>query len=166
MIEFTVYGRARTKGSTRSFVKNGKVITRDASGNEGLIWEQNVASAAFVAREQAGGRIAPHQPVAVDVTFYVPRNKGDWGTGRNAHKLRPSAPRYPATRPDVDKFLRRALDALTGILYADDGQVVEVLARKRWGDPPRAEVKVWVLGEQAEDGQLSFRPDEQLALTG
>lgn len=162
MIEFTAYGRARTKGSTTSFVKNGKIVTHDAAGTPGLVWEQSVASAALVAREEAGGRIAPHQPVGVEVTFFQPRNKGDFGTGRNAHRLKPSAPPFPASRPDVDKYLRRMLDALTGVLYADDGQVVTVRAEKRWGDPARAEVRVWVVSIAAEDGQQQI---EQLALT-
>jgi len=163
VIEFVAYGKPRTKGSTTSFVsKHGKIITKDAAGTPGLVWEQGVASAALVAREKAGGRIAPHQPVGVHVIFYQPRNKTDFGTGRNAHRLKPSAPRYPATRPDVDKYLRRVLDALSGVLYADDGQVVTVSAEKRWGDPARAEIKVWVVPSVAEDGQRTL---EQLALS-
>ena len=36
----------------------------------------------------------------------------------------------PSTRPDLDKLVRAVLDALTGIAYVDDGQVVEITASK------------------------------------
>lgn len=36
----------------------------------------------------------------------------------------------PSTRPDLDKLIRAVLDALTGIAYVDDGQVVEITASK------------------------------------
>jgi Holliday junction resolvase RusA-like endonuclease len=182
MIQFTVIGKPVTKGSTSSFVakhkdgsivvrENGNpaVVTRNAAGARGRVWEHAVASCALEAREKAGGRIAPNQPVGVEVIFYQSRNSGHFGTGRNAHLLKASAPTYPAVRPDVDKYLRAILDALTGVLYADDGQVVSVRAEKRYGDPPRAEIRVWVVSACAEDGQLELAaqsPSDQLALTG
>lgn len=161
-IEFTAYGKPRTKGSTQSFVsKRGKVVTHDAAGTAGLTWEQGVASAALVARSQAGERMVADEPIAVQAIFYTPRGPGHFGTGRNSGRLLPSAPRYPAKRPDVDKFLRRILDAMTGVIYQDDGQVIAVHGEKRWGDPARAEIVVWTVAAVAEDGQLGF---DQLAL--
>ena len=165
MIEFTAYGKAKTKGSTTSFVsKHGKLVTHDASGVAGLTWEQGVASAALAARAQAGERMVERAPMGVQAIFFQPRNKTDYGTGRNSHVLKPSAPRYPSRKPDVDKYLRRILDALTGVAYADDGQVVLVSAAKRWGEPARAEIKVWVVSAAAEDGQLGLDQLDQLAL--
>jgi Holliday junction resolvase RusA-like endonuclease len=162
-IEFVAYGRPRTKGSTTSFVskKTGRIVTHDAAGTPGLTWEQGVASAALVARTQAAERMVTGSPIGVSVIFYQPRGPGHYGTGRNAHLLKPSAPTYPAKKPDVDKFLRRILDAMTSVLYADDGQVVTVHAEKRWGDPARAEITVWVVAAAAEDGQETL---DQLAL--
>ena len=161
-IEFTAYGKPRTKGSTTSFVKkDGTVATHDAAGTPGLTWEQGVASAALVARAQAGERMIVGQPVAVTAVFYQPRGPGHFGTGRNSGRLLPSAPVHPAKKPDVDKYLRRVLDALSGVLFQDDGQVVAVSGIKRWGDPARAEIAVWVVGAVAEDGQTQL---DQLAL--
>ena len=36
------------------------------------------------------------------------------------------------TKPDVDKLARAALDALTGVLWADDSQVVSLHAQKEY----------------------------------
>jgi Holliday junction resolvase RusA-like endonuclease len=165
-IEFTAVGTPRTKGSTSSFIskRTGRVVTHDAAGTPGLTWEQGVASAALVAREQAGLRIMQGAPIGVSCVFYQPRLRGHYGTGRNANVLKVGAPAYPAKKPDVDKYLRRILDALTGVAYGDDGQVVLVAGAKRWGDPARAEIRVWAVGAVAEDGQLGLGLDDQLAL--
>jgi Holliday junction resolvase RusA-like endonuclease len=46
-------------------------------------------------------------------------------------------------RQDIDNFNKLVYDALTGIVYEDDGQVVEVLTRKHYDkENPRIEVEV------------------------
>lgn len=46
------------------------------------------------------------------------------------------SPRYPCSRTagDIDKLSRSILDALTGIVYEDDSQVVILNARKEYLD--------------------------------
>lgn len=39
----------------------------------------------------------------------------------------------PSVKPDLDKLIRAVLDALTGIAYTDDSQVVRILAQKSYG---------------------------------
>ena len=36
---------------------------------------------------------------------------------------------------DVDNFLKAVMDSLSGICYEDDGQIVEVHAKKDYGEP-------------------------------
>lgn len=48
----------------------------------------------------------------------------------------------PTTRPDATNLQKLAEDALQGICYEDDSQVVDVRTRKRYGDPPRLEIEV------------------------
>lgn len=83
--------------------------------------------------------------VRVEVIFRFPRPKGHYGTGRNAGKLKPSAPEHHITKPDVDKTLRAILDGLTAAgIYRDDSQVVEVETFKRYavGDNSGAMISV------------------------
>lgn len=88
-------------------------------------------------------RPAPtREAVAVALRFGLPRPKGHWGTGRNADRLKPSAPAWPATKPDVDKLERAVLDALTGVLWADDSQVVILSADKVYSATPMTLVTV------------------------
>lgn len=89
------------------------------------------------------GTPAPtREAVAVALRFGLPRPKGHWGTGRNADRLKPSAPAWPATKPDVDKLERAVLDALTGVLWADDSQVVMLSADKVYAPTPMTLVTV------------------------
>jgi crossover junction endodeoxyribonuclease RusA len=48
-------------------------------------------------------------------------------------------------KPDLDKVIRATCDALTGILYADDAQIVDTSARKHYGSPERVEISMVVL---------------------
>ena len=58
--------------------------------------------------------------------------------------LRPqSAPKsrtYPTVKPDGDKLDRAILDALTGVIYVDDAQVVYRTSAKHYGVTARAEI--------------------------
>jgi Holliday junction resolvase RusA-like endonuclease len=105
----------------------------------GIMVESN-AKALYSWREVAVSRIEQNlpeewdgkkQPVAVDVTFYFRRPKSHYGTGGNSRILKPLAPRYVTTRPDIDKLLRAVLDACTiAGVWDDDSQVVQVLTHK------------------------------------
>ena len=48
----------------------------------------------------------------------------------------------PTVAPDLDKQIRSVLDALTGVAYVDDGQVVGITATKRYGAIPGVIVSV------------------------
>ncbi|MDA8318838.1 MAG: RusA family crossover junction endodeoxyribonuclease [Actinomycetota bacterium] len=75
-------------------------------------------------------------PVQVTVKFTLPRPQGHYGTGRNATRVRPSAPRWPHRKPDLDKLIRAVLDGITqGGAIADDAQVVRIAAQKTYGTP-------------------------------
>lgn len=49
---------------------------------------------------------------------------------------------YPTTKPDLDNLCKGLLDAMNGIVYADDKQVVILEARKIYGSIPRVFVQV------------------------
>lgn len=48
----------------------------------------------------------------------------------------------PTTRPDIDKLSRACLDAMTGIVYLDDAQVVHLEATKLYGETPGCRIIV------------------------
>lgn len=141
-VSFTAYGLPQPAGSKRAFTHRhtGRVMVVDAAkGSRG--WKQEVAAAARAAMTtQAvdGGGLLPDGPLALHVQFFLPRPKGHIG----ARGLRPSAPDYPTTRPDATKLLRAVEDALTGIIWRDDAQVVVQTVSKHYGEPARCEVEI------------------------
>lgn len=49
----------------------------------------------------------------------------------------------PTTRPDLDNIIKGIKDALKGVIWRDDSQVVNISAAKWYSDTPRVEVSVW-----------------------
>lgn len=109
-----VPGDAAPQGSKRHVGRGRMVESSKAVGP----WRERVALAAH----QHGWTLAPAGvPVAVELVFVRPRPV-------SAPKRRtPAAVR----KPDLDKLARAVLDALTGIAWADDSQVVDLRASKR-----------------------------------
>ncbi len=138
-VEFFVPGVPASGGSKRQVIHRhtGKVVTMDDC-RRNRDWRAVVALAA---REAMGGRPPLDGPLEVELRFVVPRPRGHYGSGRNAGRVRAAAPPYPTTKPDVLKLARSTEDALSGVLYVDDAQTIELHARKRYGDRPGCEVR-------------------------
>lgn len=126
MIIFTVYGTPVPQGSTKAFIPRGwnrAVITTDNSKLKP--WRQQVTETALSMNAQmiTGA-------VAIGLHFYFRKPKSA------------SKRLYPTVKPDTDKLIRGILDALTGVCYRDDAQVVRVDAAKHYGDVERCEIRV------------------------
>ena len=144
-VQFTAYGLPKPAGSKRAFQHRhtGRIVVTDAAKGS-RAWKQEVASAARAAMTNAvvtDSGLLPDGPLGLHVEFFVPRPKGHYG----ARGLRPTAPDYPTTRPDVTKLVRAVEDALTGVVWRDDAQVVVQTVSKHYGEPARCEVAVIVL---------------------
>jgi len=136
-IQFFVPGEPKTAGSKRAFVnpKTGKPILTDAC-KKSKPWKADVKHFAF----QAFQGEPLEGPLYLRLTFYMPRPKSHYRSGKHSDELKPDAPSFPDKRPDVDKLSRAVMDALTGVLWNDDSQVVTKLACKRYGGRPGVDV--------------------------
>ncbi len=144
MINFFVPGTPAPGGSKRPIKHKhtGKVVViDDAKGNKA--WRDRVAAFAFehYTSEPLKG------PLSLRLMFIVTRPKGHYRTGRNSHALRDSAPKWPTVKPDVTKLVRALEDALKGITWEDDSQVVTQWATKVYGSRPGCYVTIQPLGE-------------------
>lgn len=89
-------------------------------------WRDVVAWTAVAARNKVRGWQPLTGPVALSAVFTLPRPRSHFGTGRNAARVRPSAPARPDVTPDLDKILRATKDALTTArVWRDDAVVVD-----------------------------------------
>lgn len=140
-----VSGKPEPAGSKNAFVPlnrktrepfrrpNGGVVVSVIDNNpKAKGWQAAVADAATAAM---AGREPTSGAVSVVLTFRVARPKGHFGSGKNEEVLKGSAPKWPVSKPDVLKLARAVEDALTGIVYVDDSQIVVETLRKEYGDP-------------------------------
>jgi crossover junction endodeoxyribonuclease RusA len=121
-VTFVVYGQPATKGSTRSFYhsKTGRIVTMaDAKG---------LAAWAGAVRHVAQDHAAHFTtgPVELRLCFGLTRPRSV------SSRKRP----LPTAKPDLDKLVRAVKDALTGVLWKDDAQVVALHAEKQYTDGP------------------------------
>jgi Holliday junction resolvase RusA-like endonuclease len=151
-IAFAVFGEPKPQGSKRSQLirrKGGQVVMRDGQplsrvrddNPKTAEWKQQVA---YAARQVYDGPLLTG-PLSVTFLFFRPRPKAHFGSGRNSALLKPSAPEWPIPRPDTLKLARAVEDALTGVLWQDDSQVVEHRLLKSYGEHFRVEVEVQIM---------------------
>lgn len=91
--------------------------------------------------------LAPEDPlygaISVSVEVYIDRPKTHFGTGRNSDKVKDSSPKYPIGRPDIDNYIKFVLDALNGVFYKDDSQVVHIESIKEYSTEPKTIVRIY-----------------------
>jgi Holliday junction resolvase RusA-like endonuclease len=113
-LRFFVPGEPQTKGSMRAFLtKQGKVVMTNANPKT-KPWQTQISKVARAALPCWGATRNEGDKFEVYMAFYLPvpkRKNQPW---------------------DLDKGIRCVLDALTGIVYEDDTQVIRIVATKRY----------------------------------
>lgn len=118
------------QGSTRAFVVKGRAVTT-AANVKTRPWRADLQAglAYHLQRTGIAGIALPTGPVAVGLSFVMPRRKSEPKRTTPAH----------TRKPDLDKLIRAVLDAMTGIVFTDDAQVNRIL---------EAEKRTAAIGEQ------------------
>ena len=79
------------------------------------------------------------KPLTVDVRFYRPIQKS---ISKIERQRRLTGQSWPTVKPDVDNYVKAILDALNGVAFKDDSQIVVLYARKIYSDNPRTEIEI------------------------
>ncbi|MBN2162566.1 MAG: RusA family crossover junction endodeoxyribonuclease [Pontiellaceae bacterium] len=133
---FTVLGDPQAQKRHRH-VKMGKFVrTYDPS-------EEEKAHYRVVAQQHAPSEPI-REPICVDIALYFSRPKAHFGTGRNACKVKRSAPLLHCKKPDTDNCAKFIMDALSGVFWADDALIYSLRVTKYYSRRPRTEVKVYI----------------------
>ena len=80
------------------------------------------------------------EPLVITIEFYLKRPKSHYGTGKNSDSIKRSAPEYHVCKPDIDNLAKFYLDCMTGIVFHDDSQIVELNLKKQYAENPH----VWI----------------------
>lgn len=136
-ITFTVYRKAEPQGSKHAFVvpgKNGgkaRAVVVDTNKASMRSYRTDVHNEAKIALQKQGlsQPMAEKQvPVELCLEFMFIRPE-------SAKKRK-----FPSVAPDIDKLMRSTVDAMIGVIFADDAQVVLVSMSKVYG--PNEQVHV------------------------
>jgi Holliday junction resolvase RusA-like endonuclease len=128
-ISFFVEGIPAPGGSKSFFglsKKTGRAILGDAGGKRNKVWRRAVRETAEALKPEVLSG-----PARFSVVFYMPRPKKHF---TSKGELRPDAPKFHLKAPDCSKLTRSTEDALKGITWVDDSQVVSQSAIKVWAD--------------------------------
>lgn len=90
-------------------------------------WKRTVLAQVLPAKPPAPAE----GPLVMDLVFELPRPKSA-----------PKRVQHPTTRPDLDNLLKAIKDALRGVVYRDDSQIVALTATKKYGEAPGVSIRV------------------------
>jgi Holliday junction resolvase RusA-like endonuclease len=138
MIEFRVPGIAAPQGSKKAFKTRGGRIALVESCARVKPYRATVALAA----REVWAESATHGSVGVSIAFTFVRPKSHYNA---KGVLRAGVATHPG-KPDIDKLCRAVLDSLTGIIYADDSQVVSLVATKAYGNTAESRISIYITG--------------------
>jgi Holliday junction resolvase RusA-like endonuclease len=122
-LAFTVFGKPEPKGSTRAFVPKGWTRPIITSANPSLKdWEGTIRDELQRVMKVSDPVLLAtifDAPLMLSLVFHLPRPKSA-----------PKRQTEPTKKPDLDKLVRAAVDALSTVLFRDDAQVVGTHSRK------------------------------------
>ena len=131
MIEFFVPGKPVPMARPR--------VTRTGHAYTPKACAEYKAIVAAAAREAMKGREMLTDAVQVRVGFYFPIPKS-WRAGK---ALAARHGMFPHTaRPDLDNLYKAVTDAMNGIVYKDDSQIIFCTVGKRYRDKAGVSVRV------------------------
>ena len=142
ILEIFVPGKPAPAGSKRGFYnkKANRVIMTPASDKQ-KPWQESVR---WAFKQQYDRMVPLASPLSLTIKFCELRLSSHYGTGRNAGKLKPSAPEYPyrTQTGDLTKLVRAVEDALEGLAFVNDRRFVKSSAEKVYADHCGAYIKI------------------------
>ena len=138
IIKFTVYGNPTAKGRPRFSVR-GKFV-RAYTPEKTAKAENNLRAQALAYK--------PAQPletplfVGIKVFRAIPKSMP-----KKRIEMAEKGSLRPITKPDVDNYQKLIYDALNGIFWRDDNQIVESMTAKFYSAAPRVEIEIMEISQ-------------------
>lgn len=133
IIRFSIPGEPKGKGRPRAqrLARGVRIYTPD-----GTAAYEDLARIKFKEqhRQPLEGEVAARIVAYYGIPKSAPRKRREL---MEANQIR------PMKKPDADNVSKIILDALNGLAYHDDSQVVELTVSKKFSLFPRVEVELW-----------------------
>lgn len=138
--KFCIYGVPQGKGRPRFSTVCGHAKPRTP---EKTVLYENLVKTEY--RQQSGIRFQDDAMLDVRIFAYYPIPKS---AGKKKRQAMLDGIIRPAKKPDWDNIGKVVCDALNGIAYRDDAQIVDSMVRKFYGEIPRVVVVIQVYEKQ------------------
>lgn len=143
VLVFSMNGEPRGKGRPRATVRGG--FARVYTDEKTRKYESSVRA---VAQAAMRGRDPLEGPLSLSLRFRMPipksatrRAKTAMAAGEIAHM----------GRPDLDNCQKAIMDAMNGVVFVDDGQVVRAFSTKIYAEQPGVDVRIEAYEPQGGD---------------
>ena len=123
-------------GARIVFPRTGKPFVHEYPHPESAAWEKAIGQLAQV---HMRGRSPSTRPIALLVHSFIPIPPS-WSTRERDAALAGTI--MPTSKPDGDNYLKLAQDALNGICFLDDAQVVDARVIKRYSSQPAMRIEI------------------------
>lgn len=133
MISFTVYGDPVAQGRPRFSTAGGFVKAYDPAKSRD--YKQYIKLAAT----EYAPKVLWEGPLCIVITAYRGMPKYISGVPAKAAAAE-RGDILPTSKPDADNYLKGVKDALKGVIWKDDSQVVDAYVGKRYSARPRIEI--------------------------
>jgi Holliday junction resolvase RusA-like endonuclease len=137
MISFSVPGTPVGKGRPK-FARRGNFVT--------TYTPEKTASYENLVKLHAGSAMKAQQPISFAVCCVINIEvipPSSWSNKKRMAAL--CGDTRPTSKPDLDNVAKGIFDAMNGIVWLDDKQVVEMVVRKRYSERAQAVVEVRAL---------------------
>lgn len=123
-ISFFVYGIPQ-RHSRRSILRNGKMASYE--GKDSQDWRQSVRLQSLNHKPSSPSAA----PISAELSFQFLKPKS-LSRKVTAH----------IKRPDAENLLKSTLDAMTGIMWRDDSQIVRLVVTKQYSEIPGVRIAI------------------------
>lgn len=127
----------KTKDGIRSYDPKSKKKQDTGKALQILIFEAMSSELDEICSEAVDLTVADFYHVSL--AFYLPIPKSD---SKRQKKAKLEGLLKPTTKPDLDNLEKFILDAMNGIFFADDKQVVKLASEKIYSEQPRTEIEI------------------------
>lgn len=133
MAFFVIHGKPQGKARARTFY-NPKLCRVQSMTPENTVLYENLVKQSFLQQAEPDARWFSKEPLAIYITalYQIPKSmtKAD-------RKLVGCGKMFPTKKPDADNIAKVICDALNGVAYGDDTQIVKLVVSKRYkeGEP-------------------------------
>jgi Holliday junction resolvase RusA-like endonuclease len=139
--------------------KSGQTFVSNYDPGTAEIWKREVRLVAIDHIPETGALLGP---LDLELTFFFLRPLSHYGTGKNAGKVKPKAPKRLEHRPDSDNLAKAVMDCLTTVgMYRDDGQC-DLVVRRRYVEPGQTGCQIVIVQSEIDVAPESAMPPQRV----